>query len=345
MNTEDFIKKAMMVHGDKYDYSKVAYKKSKENVIIICPIHGEFTQTPDNHLHKHGCKYCAIEEQHNEQRKKLNEFIEQATIKHNGKYDYSKVNYVNNHTKVTIICPIHGEFTQSPKHHLNGKGCRDCSYEERGIKHRLTNEEFIERIKLIHKGKYDYSITKYNGYDNDIEFICPIHGTITQNADSHLHGHGCWKCKTSKLELEMENILKENNIKYIPQCNSRVFSWLGLQSLDFYLPDCNIAIECQGEQHFHSVDFSGVNEARAIEEFNNCVERDSRKKMKCEENGVRLLYFTKKKFLKKGGNVIEGEYFFNPKKIIGILNGKDTIYKKVSEQVTDGDSDKCKSDE
>lgn len=331
MTTKEFIERARKLYGDKYDYSKVEYIKSKKNVNIICPIHGEFTQTPDNHLHNHGCKYCAIEEQHKEQRKKLSVFIEQANKKHNNKYDYSKVNYTKNDVKVTIICPKHGEFKQRPNDHLSGKGCRKCSYEQRGINHRLTNKEFLEKAKLIHNSKYDYSLTKYNGYDNDIEIICSIHGAFQQNAYSHLQGHGCQKCNASKLELEIENALKENDIKYIPQCNSRIFHWLGLQSLDFYLPDYNIAIECQGDQHFQCVDFSGVNEERAINEFDYTVERDKRKSTKCKENGVRLLYFTHKKFLKSENNVLEGEYFFNSKEIINILNGEETIYKKVSE--------------
>lgn len=328
LKTQRFIKRCNLIHQGKYIYTKTVYTRAKDSVIIICPKHGEFTQTADSHLHGHGCKLCAIEEQHNQQRKKLDEFIENSNIVHNNKYDYSEVEYVNNHTGVWIICPIHGKFKQTPNDHLCGKGCRQCSYEYRGLKHRLTNDSFIKKSNLIHKNKYDYSLTKYEGYDNDVEIICPIHGKYTQSADSHLQGHGCPMCNTSKLELEIEHILKQNNIKYISQCNSRKFPWLGLQSLDFYLCNYNIAIECQGEQHFHYVDFSGINEERARIEFDKCIERDKRKSMKCKENGVRLLYFTKKKFLKNGNNVIDGEYFFNPKDIIKILNDDFDIYKK-----------------
>lgn len=331
IKTQEFIKKAKKVHGNKFDYSKVEYIKAKRNVTIICPMHGDFEQTPDNHLHNHGCKLCAIEEQHKQQRKKLNEFINEAKIVHNNKYDYSKVDYINNHTNVSIICPIHGEFSQAPNDHLNGKGCKKCSYEYRGLKRRLTNEEFINEAQLIHNNKYDYSLTHYNGYDNYVEIICPIHGKFKQSADSHLQGHGCQKCNSSKLEKDIEQVLKENNIIYIPQCNHRELTWLGLQSLDFYLPDYNIAIECQGKQHFCVVDFSGINEKRAKIEFNNCIKRDNMKRNKCKENGVRLIYFTKKKFLKEGNNILDGEYFFDPNKIIDILNGDSDIYKKVSD--------------
>lgn len=329
--TLNFIKKAIKIHGDRYDYSKVKYIKAKLNVTITCPIHGDFEQTPDNHLHNHGCKLCAIEEEHRQQRKTTDEFINEANIVHNNKYDYSKVEYKDNHTNVTIICPIHGEFPQSPNDHLQGSGCRKCSYIYRGLKRRLTNEQFITKSKLIHKDKYDYSLTCYNGYDDDVEIICPIHGKFKQNADSHLQGHGCQKCNASKLETEMEFVLRQNNIKYISQCNSRELPWLGLQSLDFYLPNYNIAIECQGKQHFCMVDFSGVDEEGAKSEFGYCVSRDKMKSNKCTKNGVRLLYFTNKKFLKEGNNVIDGEYFFNSNEIIDIINGNGDIYKKVSE--------------
>ena len=320
MNTNEFIKRANKIHNYKYDYSKTVYTKSKENVVIICPKHGEFKQTADSHLHNHGCKLCAIEGQHNKQRKKLDEFIAKAKIVHSNKYDYSKVEYVNNHTNICIVCPIHGEFTQSPKDHLRGKGCRKCSYENRGLKHRLTNEEFISKSKAVHKGKYDYSITHYNGYEKDVEIICPIHGNFRQNADSHLQGHGCQVCNSSKLEFEMKEELEKNNIDHISQCNYKRLHWLNKQTLDFYIPSKNIAIECQGKQHFEVVDFSGRNKERALKEFNDTKERDERKKHLCEENGVRLLYFTKKKFLKSGNNVIDGEYFFNPQDIHKLLN-------------------------
>lgn len=56
--TEQFISEAIKVHGDKYDYSKVEYKGCNTDVLIICPIHGEFSQTPTHHLLGCGCKRC-----------------------------------------------------------------------------------------------------------------------------------------------------------------------------------------------------------------------------------------------------------------------------------------------
>ena len=105
MTTEDFISKAIAVHGEKYDYSKVEYVNALTKVTIICPIHGAFEQKPANHLRGHGCPYCGGSAKHTTE-----QFIESARKIHGNKYDYSQVEYVTNRTPVKIICPIHGVF-------------------------------------------------------------------------------------------------------------------------------------------------------------------------------------------------------------------------------------------
>jgi hypothetical protein len=116
-----FIKKSRKIHGDKYDYSNVIFTNSTTKVKIICPEHGEFMQTPNAHLSGKECFLCS-----GTPKKTINQFIEQANLVHNYKYDYSLVNYVNNSTKVKIICSEHGEFMQTPNSHLNGSGCPKC---------------------------------------------------------------------------------------------------------------------------------------------------------------------------------------------------------------------------
>lgn len=122
LTTEEFIKKAKGIHGEKYNYSKVNYKNAKEKVIILCKKHGEFLQSPDDHLNKCGCPKCS-----GNKRLTTGEFIEKAKKVHGDKYDYSRVNYKNTDSKVIIICPNHGEFYQSPSSHLSGNGCPKCN--------------------------------------------------------------------------------------------------------------------------------------------------------------------------------------------------------------------------
>lgn len=121
---EDFIKKAIDIHGDKYDYSEVVYVKSDCKVRIICPEHGVFEQTPNKHLSGQGCKLCG----HNRTRMGFDEFVRRAREVHGMRYDYSKVKYVRKDVPVIIRCRVHGDFEQTPHCHITlGQNCPKCS--------------------------------------------------------------------------------------------------------------------------------------------------------------------------------------------------------------------------
>lgn len=123
-----FIEKAKHTHGDKYDYSKVEYVDSKTKVCIICPEHGEFLQSPAKHLYGRGCPKCGKESSKDKLRITLRDFKERANKVHENKYDYSKVELNNGiRSKITIICPKHGEFQQIAYDHLNEHGCPSCA--------------------------------------------------------------------------------------------------------------------------------------------------------------------------------------------------------------------------
>lgn len=127
LTTEQFIKKAKEVHGDKYDYSKANYINYRTKVEIICPIHGSFFIPPVELIsHRHGCAKCGQEKSKKTQAFTTEQFIEKAKEIHGDKYDYSKCNYFNSHTKVKIICPKHGEFEQLPYVHLQKHECPSC---------------------------------------------------------------------------------------------------------------------------------------------------------------------------------------------------------------------------
>ena len=278
LTTELFVEKAKEIHGDKYDYSKVVYIDSHTRVCIICPIHGEFWQTPNSHLNGAGCRKC----QYVLLGKNLlsRNFTSKAESIYNGKYDYSKVNYKGNKTKVCIICPIHGEFWQTPNHHLKGHGCKECGVIERAKKRASTTVDFIKNAIIVHGNLYDYSKVKYINSNTKISIICPKHGEFWQIPSSHLSGCGCPNCQNSKLENKTIQLLDDKNIEFI---NRHHFDWLKKQHLDFYLPKYKIAIECQGEQHFTG--WGGKNDS-----LENIQRRDTRKKQLCEENGVKLYY-------------------------------------------------------
>ena len=287
--TKEFIEQARAIHGDKYDYSKAEYIGANVKICIICPIHGEFWQTPSSHIRGKGCHKCAIDNI----TLTTEIFIKKAKAIHGDKYDYSKVNYVNNHTPICIICPKHGEFWQLPMVHLrpNKGGCLKCSYETRNIYKRLGKDKFIEKAKAIHGDKYDYSKVEYVNILTPVCIICPKHGEFWQVPHFHLQGHGCRKCRQSKMEVEITKFLKENNIEFIPECGASKFKWIGKLKYDFYLPKYNIAIECQGKQHFIPVkQFGGE------EEFIKRKNQDSEKLRLSKENGIKILYYANYKY-------------------------------------------------
>lgn len=116
-----YIQRFQEVHGDKYDYTLVHYTTSTGNVEIICKKHGPFPQLPSHHLQGQGCPICA-----GTKAKNTSSVLKEFQAVHGCTYDYSLVQYVNNKTKVDIICPTHGTFPQRPSDHLNGQGCPKC---------------------------------------------------------------------------------------------------------------------------------------------------------------------------------------------------------------------------
>jgi hypothetical protein len=163
----DFISKSYKIHGNKYDYSLVNYRNASSKIKIICPLHGEFEQTPSSHTDQQaGCPKCSKKYKYTN-----DEFVNKANEIHNNKYDYSKVKYINNYTKIEIICKIHGIFSQTPSNHLSGKGCQDCS----NSKNENLISLFLDKEKInyatqhkfndcmnIRKLPFDFYIPKYN---------------------------------------------------------------------------------------------------------------------------------------------------------------------------------------
>jgi hypothetical protein len=126
-NTSTFILKAVEIHGDLFDYSLVEYKNNSTKVKIICKEHGVFEQTPAGHLAGRGCSRCHFDNVGKSKRSNKEDFASNSQIPHGNFYDYSEVVYLNNSTKVKIICPNHGAFWQQPNNHLQGKGCPQCA--------------------------------------------------------------------------------------------------------------------------------------------------------------------------------------------------------------------------
>ena len=280
LTTDEFIQRAIAVHGNTYDYSLVEYKNGQTKVKILCPNHGEFLQTPYLHALGSGCPKCK-----GRYKPSTEEFIDMARMVHGDKYDYSKVDYISIDRKVTIVCPIHGEFRQTPKDHIyNKRGCVKCSQPLRD----LTTERFIKLAKDVHGNKYDYSQSVVSGSLEPVVIVCPNHGAFSQKPVVHIwHKSGCPSCLSSHLEGEIRQLLLSSGIEFEEQ---KEFEWLSYKrqmKLDFFLPRHNIAIECQGYQHFKSVSVFGGEDGYTVTK-----RRDELKRQLCEANGVKLFYYS-----------------------------------------------------
>ena len=147
LTTKEIIDEFNKVHGDKYDYSKTVYNKMHEKITVICPEHGEFQITPSKHRIGQGCPKCGTLKRAKNQSYDNESFIEILQKVHNGKYIYTKATLNGNlHNRITITCPIHGDFEQIAQSHMNGHGCPKCQ-----------SSHLEEEIKLFLN-------------DNDIEF-------------------------------------------------------------------------------------------------------------------------------------------------------------------------------
>lgn len=276
MNCSEIIEISKKTHSIDYDYSLVEDCKLSDNVSIICPKHGIFKPRLSRFLKGSNCPYCV-----NKAKSNIKDFIFSSNIKHNNFYSYDKFKYINAHTKSIITCPIHGDFEMSPTNHLSGCGCPKCKIDKLKNEFSSNTEEFIEKARLIHGNKYDYSKVEYINRNTQVIIICPIHGEFKQTPASHLTHRGCPICAQSHLENKIEKLLIDNNIVFERQ---KKFKWLGKQSIDFYIPKLNMGIECQGIQHFKLNEF--------YKNYEEIIKRDINKYNLCTENDLKLIYYT-----------------------------------------------------
>lgn len=191
------------VWGDRYIYDHITednYINTRTKAPVECKEHGIFYITPHDHIQKHGCAYCA-----RCKKRTIEDFVNMAKQKHGEKYDYSLVNYISNHVKVKIICPIHGVFEQDPCSHLAGHGCPYCA-----DRVKLTNEEFIKRSKEKHGDLYDYTLVDYKDSHTEVKIVCKKCGNIfEQKPNVHLSGHGCNQCNRNNVYESLKLPIEE----------------------------------------------------------------------------------------------------------------------------------------
>lgn len=194
LTQEEVLARFKDIHGDRYDYSKFEYKNSTTKSTVTCSKHGDFPITYKNHMLGQGCRDCGYEQASESRKLTQDEFLSRSRDAHGDRYDYSKSEYKSSDDQVTIICPTHGEFQQIAGHHMNGHGCSACAWSE-PTRPKFTTEEYLEKVKVVHGDKYDYTNTVYLGNDQQLDIICRKHGLFSQRANDHLSKKaGCPTC-------------------------------------------------------------------------------------------------------------------------------------------------------
>ena len=307
LTRDSFIEKANSIFNGKYSYEKVNYVDYKTEVTITCPIHGDFKQRPSNHLKGHGCPHCAK----NGVKPTLEAFRARFSDK---MINLSEFEYKRATDAGKCLCERCGNvWYTTPMSLMKGSGCPRCAKERRVMKRTSNIDEFIRKFQEKHGINYDFSEAKYVNAITKMAVICPSHGKFFMTPNDLLSGHGCPICSSSRLESEVRKILSENGIAFEEQ---KRFEWLRLKkplSLDFYLPKQNIAIECQGIQHYKAIERFG-----GEEELVRIKNRDFIKKELCEKQGITLVYYSKSDILLKEG--LTDNIAFNERTLMELIN-------------------------
>lgn len=206
-NTDSYIAKAKIKHGDKYDYSSSVYKSALELISINCPEHGEFICVANEHIRGSGCGECKKD-------KIAQDFFSKAKRIHGDKYDYSQSKYISGSKKITIICPIHGAFEQTPNIHSQGCGCQKCAISLSAEKQRKDQRVFVSQAVGRHGDLYDYSNIKYVNSNQNVEIFCKLHGGFEQTPANHLKGKGCPACSYEVLRKTTDTFIEQSIVAH-----------------------------------------------------------------------------------------------------------------------------------
>jgi len=268
LTQEEFIIRATIKHGEIYSYHKVNYRNTLTKVIIVCPVHGDFTQTPNGHL-RSGCKLCAGVKSSKERSVGFDEFKLRANVKFNGRFKYIESSFKTLRELSSIICPVHGLFTQTPYNHLRGSGCKSCSQDSLSKDRRLTIPEVT--LKLT-KQENNFYIIGYKNNKSLINMECKTHGEYQQRLHNIVQGKSCAKCGNSfsKEEGKVFNFL--SSLVNPEKQNKALIAPL---ELDIYVHEFKLAIEYNGA-YWHSSKYKNKNYHK-------------NKFLRCKEKGITLV--------------------------------------------------------
>lgn len=281
-----FIQKAKKKHRNGFDYSLVELETEPgAKVDIVCPEHGVIKVTLKSHLHsKTGCWDCGFEKGTKKRVKynTLDDVIKEAVKAHGERYTY--LNYDRVNRTVTYLCVDHGKVVQGMDQHFLGKGCSRCFYD--GF--RITPESFMERVHVVHPEGYTYDLIELRTVNQNIEITHECGRVYSGRVSNHLNGQGCMRCKSSSFgEDRIRDYLKLNQVEAIEQYRIEGYPY----RYDFYIPEINVLVEYDGQQHFKPVEFFG-----GVKALRETKRRDRLKNKIASRYGYTLIRLNYKQF-------------------------------------------------
>lgn len=316
-------------------YHRERDKNFKYFIDFNCKLHGNFSIRLDHLLRRKReeiCEECKI--MHNKQDKEVKSALyrEENKVVMNDrysfiwlsiqtygqyKYGYWNVKYINRSTNVSLYCFNHkGYFEVHPARHLSDKKV-ECSECFGSYVYKDTQDWLDRNLSEYLKSKFIFDKAVYINKNTPMEIVCPKHGSFFRYPFAIKKGIiQCPKCEGSYFENVVSFELDKNNIVYIPQCNKKTFIWLDRKSLDFYLPHYNIAIECQGKQHFGFGCWS-KDENKQKETFQKVSKNDIIKRQLCKDNDIKLIYFLHENYTQYLNE--DDIYFTNAEELINYI--------------------------
>lgn len=243
LTTSSFIRKAGVVHGDRYDYSKVVYTSSQAKVEIHCKEHGPFLMRPATHLSGQGCPKCGKQDGASLKRKSLDDFIVKSIDIHGDTYDYSlAAQPKNNKQLLTVLCKEHGPFSISRNSHLRGRGCPKCGTERSRIARRSTVIDFVSSAVKVHGELYDYSKVVYQGMSSKVVILCRACGEeFTQSPANHIRQkQGCPACG----KLKSSNSRRKSQDTFISEATATHQGYYDYTQVDYRGAFVKVTITC-----------------------------------------------------------------------------------------------------
>jgi len=200
VSQSEFLTRAKNAHtGKNYNFDKAIYITQNDNVIVTCPLHGDFKIRPYNLWNGGGCFLCAVDKNSQNQLRDWEFLKEELSLLHEYKYEYSNTLFNGMNYHFNVECNIHGEFRILPTNHLYRKGgCPDCKLINFGARsskiNTYNNQVLISKFNEIHADFYDYSKVIHTHINDEVIIICKEHGEFKQIPRNHLQGKGCREC-------------------------------------------------------------------------------------------------------------------------------------------------------